>query len=364
MNSRIVFAGGGTAGHVEPALAVAREWLRQHPGDECIFLGTSQGLETTLIPESGFALSLIPKVAMPRKLNMDLVSFPFRFASSIRSARSVIAGAKAVVGFGGYVSASAYLAARMERVPIVIHDANAKIGWANRFGSLFTEYLATTHPVSQGKFSDALITGVPLKDDIQESFNSAQKDWAHARENAKASWGWSPDSKAIIVMGGSQGSVALNNVIAQCMSELTSRGVQILHSVGKLNTLPESKPGYVAVPYISDMSRAYLGADLIIARSGAVTVAEMGALGRYALFIPLPTGNGEQALNAKELIKDGRATLVDQENFTAPWLVANVDSLLAKSMATSVAGSDSDIHAASKIVALMEHAMAQKVATR
>ena len=360
MKRRIILAGGGTAGHIEPALAVGREWLRQHPADECVFLGTSSGLETTLVPQAGFPLSLIPKVVMPRSVNLDLLKFPLRFLSSIRAARESISGAEVVIGFGGYVSASAYLAARLEKVPIVIHDANATIGWANRFGSLFTDYLAITHPVEDGKFREALLTGVPMRDDVQQSFLKAESDWKDARIMAKKALDWNPDLPGILIMGGSQGSVSLNAVIDEVRSELSSKGIQILHSVGSKNELPPSTTSYKAVPYIQEIATGYLAADVVIARSGAVTVAEMGALGRFALFIPLPVGNGEQRKNASELVDAGRAMVIEQKVFTAKWILANIDSLLAASAATPIFGSNVDIHAASKIVALVEHAIAQR----
>ena len=358
--TKIIFAGGGTAGHVEPALAVARAWRRERPADECIFLGTSSGLESTLVPQAGFTLSLIPKVVMPRTLNFDLMRFPIRFFGSIRAARHVITGAKVVVGFGGYVCASAYLAARLEKVPIVIHEANAKVGWANRFGSLFTHHLAITHPVEKGAFMNALITGVPLREDVQESYVRAVRDWKLERVRAKESLGWNPDALTMLIMGGSQGSISLNAVITAAVSELSSKGIYMLHSVGAKNELPKTTLHYKPVSYISDISSAYLAADLVIARSGAVTVAEVGALGRYALFVPLPVGNGEQMKNALQLVEAGRACIVKQEIFTSKWLISNIDSLLATARSTPIDGSGADIDAAAKIVALMDQAISQK----
>ena len=358
--TKIIFAAGGTAGHIEPALAVARAWRRERPNDECIFLGTSSGLESTLVPQARFILSLIPKVVMPRTLNFDLIKFPGRFFTSIRAARQVISGAKVVVGFGGYVCASAYLAARLEKVPIVIHEANAKVGWANKFGSLFTRHLAITHPVEKGAFMNALITGVPLRDDVQESFVRAARDWKLERMRAKEFLGWNADARTVLIMGGSQGSVSLNAVINVAAPELSSRGIYILHSVGAKNELPQATSHYKPVSYVQDISDAYLAADLVIARSGAVTVAEVGALGRYALFIPLPVGNGEQMKNASQLVEAGRACVVEQENFTAQWLLTNIDSLLITARSAPYEGSGADIDAAAKIVALMDHAISQK----
>jgi len=356
-NLRIVLAGGGTAGHIEPALAVAGEWLALHPSDECVFLGTAQGLETILVPRAGFELAVIPKVVMPRSFSFDLLAFPWQFYASVAAARKVVRKADLLVGFGGYVCASAYLAARLERVPIVIHEANAKVGWANQLGSLFTKFLAVAYPVPKGRFNEALITGIPLRNDIQESVKTSRIDWTVARNRAKSEYGWSLDQPAIVILGGSQGSATLNKVIAQCVAPLTARGIQILHSVGAKNEMPRSSGGYEAVPYITNMAQTYLAADLIIARSGAVTVAEIGALGQLALFIPLPIGNGEQFRNASELVNAGRAIVMEQSLFTPEWFLENIDSLLAKSKMLPPPSIDKDLHAASKIAALMEHAI-------
>jgi UDP-N-acetylglucosamine--N-acetylmuramyl-(pentapeptide) pyrophosphoryl-undecaprenol N-acetylglucosamine transferase len=342
---RIVFAGGGTAGHVEPALAVARQWRSSHPDSQITFIGTSKGLETRLVPKAGFTLALITKVKVARSLSPSLVLLPFTFIRSVAQALSILHGADLMVGFGGYVSGPAYLAAALRRIPIVIHEANAHPGMANRFGARFTSHLAVAYEVQTGKLSEALLAGLPLKQDIAAAYTNASKDWLTARHQAKSKLGFEPHAPLIFIFGGSQGSVAINKVI------------QVLHGVGAQNELPQSAKHYQALSYISDMSTAYLAADVIISRSGAVTCSEVNTLGKYALFIPLPVGNGEQQLNADSLIKESRAEIIEQKSFTSHWLVANVDRLLEKASLAPIAGSHRDMDAASKIVGLMEFAM-------
>lgn len=356
--TRIVFAGGGTAGHIEPALAVARHWIKSHPDSELIFLGTSSGLENRLVPEAGFKLSLITKVRISRKLSPSLLATPFTLVRSISQVYKVLEGADLLVGFGGYVSGPAYLAARIRRIPIVIHEANARPGIANRLGALFTEHAAIAYPVASGKLSGALLAGLPLRPDVDIAFHSAESDWAKARTDAKVRNGFNPTQPLIFIFGGSQGSVAINSVIEGARSQLGESGMQILHSVGANNHLPESDSNYKAVSYISDMATAYLAADLIISRSGAVSCSEINTLGRYALFIPLPVGNGEQELNAMTLVADSRAEIVMQRDFTSSWLTENISRLLSASLKAPVAGSRKDIDASSKMVALMEFAIA------
>ena len=356
--TRILFAGGGTAGHIEPALATARQWKSTHPQDRIDFLGTSTGLETRIIPEAGFNLLLITKVRIARSLAPSLLLAPFTLIKSIAQCLSHLRGVDLLVGFGGYVSAPAYIAAALSRVPIVIHEANAKPGIANRLGALFTKNTALSYPVTTGSLAHSLIVGLPLKENIALAFSRAERNWADARAEAKSALGFSAQKPLIFVFGGSQGSVAINKVITESKGELAVRGIQILHGAGGSAELSSSDENYQVHPYISDMATAYLAADLIISRSGAVTCAEVSTLGKYALFIPLPVGNGEQRLNAAELVSDSRAEICEQREFISTWLSANIDRLLEKSAQQQGSGSAKDMQATAKIASLMEFVLA------
>ena len=353
----VVLAGGGTAGHVEPALAVARQWKVSHPQDRLVFLGTATGLENTLVPAANFELHLIPKVRISRKPSPSWLRIPFDLISSVRESKRIIKDADVVIGFGGYVSAPAYLAAKLAGTPIVIHEANAKPGWANRLGSRFTQHLAVAHPVDSGKFEQALLAGLPLRSDVSKAFNDSRINWEKSRREAKVRLGFPVDRPLIFVMGGSQGSVAINAVVASMIETFEEQGLSVLHSVGKLNALPEASGGYQPVAYVDAMADAYLAADLVIGRSGAVTCSEFRALGRYALFVPLPIGNGEQFVNAASLVADNRAEVVSQKHFTTEFLKDNLANLLSKSARAPIQGNGTDLESAAKIVALAEFAM-------
>lgn len=359
----IVFAGGGTAGHIQPALAVARLWKKTHPADRIIFLGTASGLERTLVPAAGFDLKLITRVRIPRSLSPDLLKVPVTLRSSIRESKEILSGADLVIGFGGYVCAPAYLAARALNIPIVIHEANARPGWANRLGARFTDALAVGSPVSDGPFAQALVTGLPLRDDISAlltTHSSANEEtWREIRVHAKSEFGIDPANKVVLVFGGSQGSQAINTVIETVRSHVADRSITIVHSVGASNTLPLSDEKYRAFTYIENMAKAYLAADLIIARSGAITCSEVRAIGKFALFIPLPIGNGEQTVNADHLVELGRAQVIAQESFNAPWLLDNIDSMFALSGQSRNTPDFADVQAAAKILALAEHQLEQ-----
>jgi UDP-N-acetylglucosamine--N-acetylmuramyl-(pentapeptide) pyrophosphoryl-undecaprenol N-acetylglucosamine transferase len=352
--NRIIFAGGGTAGHVEPALAVARCWKEKHTKDRCIFIGTDAGLEKSLVPAAGFELRTIEKVTLPRRFGLGIILLPFRLVRAVQSARLVVRDADLLIGFGGYVSASAYLAAKLEKVPIVVHEANAKPGWANVLGAYLSPHAAITHPIRKGKFARALPTGLPLRVDVQRAAIEATVDWKKARLAAKAKINLESDKPTILILGGSQGSVFINAQIERALPTLIGQGFQVLHSVGGKNAVPSSSNHYRALPYIADMANAYLAADVVIARSGAVTCAEFAALGRSAIFIPLPTGNGEQSRNADFLVEAGRAVVVAQSDFNADWLIRNIGPAIERAGAVDRAGLVEDLSAASNIVAMME----------
>ena len=357
---KIIFAGGGTAGHVEPALAVARLWRERYPKDLIEFIGTSKGLENQLVPVANFKLNQIPKVVMPRKISPSLIGAPFAFIKAVMASRQIIKGSDLLIGFGGYVSAPAYLAARSLRIPFVVHEANAKPGFANRLGARLTPNVAVAQAVESGSLSSALITGIPLRSDVAKAFAGSTTDWAKARTNAKVSLGFSPTAPLVLAFFGSQGSIALNAVIEKSLPALLSNGGQLLHAVGKLNPLPKTQDRYKSFAYIEDMATAYLAADLIISRSGAISCSEISALGRYALFIPLPIGNGEQRFNANQVISQGRGEVIDQKLFSPSWISSNLNRLFAKAADSPLAGSDLDMAASEKIVNFMEFALARK----
>ncbi|HJZ03904.1 MAG TPA: glycosyltransferase, partial [Streptosporangiaceae bacterium] len=173
---RVLLAGGGSAGHIEPALAVADALRRADPDVEVTCLGTERGLETRLVPLRGYDLALIPPVPLPRKPTAELLSVPQRMMQAVRAAGDVLdgTGARVVVGFGGYVATPAYLAARRRHVPIVVHDANVKAGLANKIGALFTTHVFTAHPDT--KLAHATCIGIPIRKQISGLNRLAMQD--------------------------------------------------------------------------------------------------------------------------------------------------------------------------------------------
>nr|Q9X4H4.1 RecName: Full=UDP-N-acetylglucosamine--N-acetylmuramyl-(pentapeptide) pyrophosphoryl-undecaprenol N-acetylglucosamine transferase; AltName: Full=Undecaprenyl-PP-MurNAc-pentapeptide-UDPGlcNAc GlcNAc transferase [Streptomyces collinus]AAD26629.1 UDP-N-acetylglucosamine-N-acetylmuramyl-(pentapeptide) pyrophosphoryl-undecaprenol N-acetylglucosamine transferase MurG [Streptomyces collinus] len=324
----VVLAGGGTAGHIEPALALADALRRQDPTVGITALGTERGLETRLVPERGYELALIPAVPLPRKPTPELITVPGRLRGTIKAAEQILERTKAdcVVGFGGYVALPGYLAAKRLGVPIVIHEANARPGLANKIGSRYAARVARLHAGQQR--ARRPLHRHPVRRSI------ATLDRAAVRPEARARFGLDPNLPTLLVSGGSQGARRLNEVVQQVAPWLQQAGIQILHAVGPKNELPQVQqmpgmPPYIPVSYLDRMDLAYAAADMMLCRAGAMTVAELSAVGLPAAYVPLPIGNGEQRLNAQPVVKAGGGLLVDDAELTPEWVQQTVLPVLA-----------------------------------
>jgi UDP-N-acetylglucosamine--N-acetylmuramyl-(pentapeptide) pyrophosphoryl-undecaprenol N-acetylglucosamine transferase len=325
----VVLAGGGTGGHIEPMLALADALRRRSDGSLRITcLGTARGMEIRLVPARGYDLRLIPPVPLPRRPTPDLFKVPGRLAGSVRETRALLTelGADVVVGFGGYVALPAYLAARRAKVPVVVHEQNALPGLANRIGARLAARVAVTVPGTP--LPGARLVGMPLRTAI------SGLDRVARRAEARAQFGLDPDRPTLLVFGGSQGAASLNRAAAGAADALTGAGVQVLHARGPKNTevtvpaRPAGEAPYVVVDYLERMDLAYAAADLALCRSGAVTVAEVSAVGLPAVFVPLPIGNGEQRRNALPLVQAGGGLLVNDAELSPAWISGHVVPLL------------------------------------
>jgi len=335
--AKVIFAGAGTAGHIEPALAVAREVKATTSDVTALFLGTATGLENTLVPAAGFELALIEKAPFPRRLNAAAFKWPFRFIKTLSQTRSILRGADVVVGFGGYVAAPAYICAWSMRIPVIAHEANAKIGLANRLASKFGARLLTAFPVP-----GARLVGIPLRKEITALALQDRDSRLILKKSARERIGISSDAKVLLIFGGSLGAQRFNEVIAGNLDFILGSGITVVHAVGSSNELPSARPGYIPMPYISDMASAYSAADLVISRSGAVTVVETGSLGLYSLYVPLAIGNGEQAANAQYVVDRGGGELLANSQFNAAWLQANISRLMDRALNWSIHGTRVD----------------------
>ncbi|MCV2491739.1 UDP-N-acetylglucosamine--N-acetylmuramyl-(pentapeptide) pyrophosphoryl-undecaprenol N-acetylglucosamine transferase, partial [Geodermatophilus sp. YIM 151500] len=305
----------------------ARSWT-DDLSDALTGLGTPRGMETRLVPARGYDLRLIPPVPLPRRPTVDLLRVPGRLRAAVADTRALLRelAADVVVGFGGYVALPAYLAARRARVPVVVHEQNALPGLANRIGARLAARVAVTVPGTP--LRGGRVTGMPLRTAI------TGLDRAARRAEARAAFGLEADRPTLLVVGGSQGAASLNRAATGAADALMAAGVQVLHARGPKNTgvtvppRPAGAAPYVVVDYLERMDLAYAAADLALCRAGAVTVAELSAVGLPAAFVPLPIGNGEQRRNALPLVEAGGGLLVDDAALTPDWIERTLVPLL------------------------------------
>jgi len=318
-------------------MALADALMRRVPDAQVTALGTKYGLEATLIPSRGYPIHMIPRVAMPRRPTLDFATLPSRMLTAVRAASAILDATRpdVVVGFGGYVSLPAYLAARRARIPIVVHEANAKPGLANRLGARLTRYVAVSS--SRARLSHGQLIGIPLRRAI------ATLDREAMRSKARARFGLEDERPTLLVFGGSQGARSINLAMTAALPSLRLAGIQVLHAVGPGNDLSAAAPAkvkatngvdtpvearYVAVPYIDDMDWAYAAADVALCRSGAMTCAELAAVGLPGVFVPYPHSNGEQELNALPLVEHDAAVLLGDEHLDGTTIVEAVVPIL------------------------------------
>jgi len=316
----VVLAGGGSAGHVEPALALADALRRRDPAIGITALGTAQGLEARLVPARGYDLAVLPKVPLPRRPTVDLLRVPGRLLGAVRATRSHLdrVGADVVVGFGGYVALPAYLAAWRRGTPYVVHEANAKAGLANRVGARRTPYVATA--VDGTGLPHARSLGVPLRQSI------STLDRRAARPGARTALGLG-DGPVLLVTGGSQGARRINSAVTGAAAALAQAGVQVLHIAGpaqaeavRLALGPQAPATHHVLDYVDGMDLAYAAADLALCRAGMMTCSELAAVALPAFYVPLPIGNGEQALNARPVVDAGGGVLVADASLTSTYV--------------------------------------------
>ena len=351
MARRIILAGGGTAGHIEPALAVADSLRKIDSKLELEFLGTSTGLEQLLVPQRSYLLRTIPKVVLPRKISLAAILFPFKLIGGVFKARKIVKGADLLIGFGGYVSATAYLAARLAGVSIALHEANARPGWANRLGRHFAKVVAVNFENVRSDWSGSILTGMPIRKAITEVAHLSETERKKFRELHATTWGFDSSRPIVAIFGGSQGSLQINEAVASYLKN-PDREIQILHAVGSNNPLPPAAPNYLPMAYFHDMASVYGAADLMITRSGAVTCSELMTVARFALLVPLAHGNGEQSENARELVDQGRALLVSNQEFNGDWLVKNLKQVVELARSKRLEASELHLHSADRIAQL------------
>ncbi|MED7788970.1 undecaprenyldiphospho-muramoylpentapeptide beta-N-acetylglucosaminyltransferase [Francisella sp. 19X1-34] len=323
-NKNIIITAGGTGGHIYPALAVA-ELLKLHKAN-VTWVGTPNSMEANIVPKY-FNIQFIKSSGVRRKGVIKKISFPLKLIISTIKARSILKKFKTdlVIGFGGYVSGPICLAAVQNKIPIIIHEQNAKIGLTNRILAKLASKICLAFDIdnikdhfSEKQLAKTKVVGNPVRKDIVE-LNDKTKDFSD------------PQFK-VLILGGSQGAKAINEIIPNLIIKAKEQGIDIKvwHQTGKL-TLEQTKDSYKNIPagnikdisaFIFDMAEAYTWADLIICRAGALTVSECAVAGLPAIFIPLPSAvDDHQFFNAQNIVKNGASFCLRQQEMTLENLI-------------------------------------------
>ena len=319
----IALTGGGTAGHITPMRAVGEALLTAHPTATLVVVGTESGRERELLPDSFGDIIQVPKLPFPRTVSMDALKFPGRFFRAVASLRREFRerSVDVVAGFGGYIAAPAYVAAWREKIPLVIHEANALPGLANRLGARFTKHVATCFPGTPLRHHVTI--GMPLPRNIVDM------DRQKLAPEGYAFFGLDPNKPVLLITGGSSGAKKLNEALVSAVPKIVGQGWQVLHLVGPTLDIPARMPqGYVAVDYCKRMELAYAVADLVISRAGAATVSELAIAGVPSILVPYHVGNGEQHRNARFLVNEHAALVVSQSDVTSAYIDSVVLPLL------------------------------------
>lgn len=322
--TNFLLAGGGTAGHVNPLLALADQITKDSPSHKVWALGTAEGLESRLVPERGYPLLTIARLPFPRRLNSYAFGFLGRFKAAVSQVEALIKQHQidVVVGFGGYASAPAYLAAKRAGVPIVVHEANALPGWANKLGAKYAAAVGVVFHSTPIK--GAVQVGMPLRPEIEAIANHQDK------AAARAHFGLDPETVTLLVTGGSLGAKRINETIEASRKLLSAAGIQVLHIVGGKSDLAEiSEKGYVRLAYCDRMDLAIAASNFAVSRAGASTVSEFMAVGLPAVYVPYPVGNGEQKFNVADVVAEGGSIQVDDANFNTDFVAGSVIPLIS-----------------------------------
>lgn len=332
---RVVIGTGGTAGHVFPALATAAR-LRERHGADILFVGRDRGQEARLVPAAGFAMATVEALPFVRKLSPAMLRAPVAALRAARRCRTIVRGVDVVVGMGGYVSVPVSLAARWERVPLVLHEQNAVPGLANRVAARWARAVALTFAETGRllpRHAPTVLTGNPVRDQVL-----AVRDGREAlRREALRTFDLEGGRRTIVAFGGSQGAVRVNAAMTGACRLLADRDdlqVLLLSGPAHEETVRRDLSGGGTLrvrvePFVDRIELAYAVADLMVTRAGATTIAEVSACGLPAVLVPYPHATGRhQEANARALEGVGGATVIADGDLSPGPLAERIEAVI------------------------------------
>jgi UDP-N-acetylglucosamine--N-acetylmuramyl-(pentapeptide) pyrophosphoryl-undecaprenol N-acetylglucosamine transferase len=368
--TRVLFAAGGTGGHVYPALATAAALARRHPDVDIGFVGTEGRFEARAVPQAGWPLLTVDAVPYARRVSPELLRMPLVLGRATRTVRRAIRDrdVRAAAVFGGYVAVPLVLAARSMRLPIVVHEQNSVPGMANRLAARWAVSVAASFPVSAGRFphpSRVVVTGNPVRPGF------AAIDRATERDRALERFGLERSRRTLLAFGGSQGARRLNEALVAATARWAQpAATQILHVAGR-SGFDAARAAWTAarlddllvrcVPFVEDMEAAYAAADVALSRAGASTLAELTLLGLPSVLVPFPHATEDhQTANARDLAAAGGALVVADADLDGARLVGAVEPLLhdadARARMSAAAAAFARPQAADDVAALIARA--------
>jgi UDP-N-acetylglucosamine--N-acetylmuramyl-(pentapeptide) pyrophosphoryl-undecaprenol N-acetylglucosamine transferase len=326
---RAILAGGGTGGHVIPALAIANE-LKKSYGAEILFIGTARGIENRLVPAAGYPLQLVRVGALKNVSLLTRAKTAFDLPRAMWDASRMLNkfAPDVVIGVGGYASGPAMLAAVLKHIPTLAFEPNVVPGFANRIVARFVSAAAVHFEETAKYFRHAEVAGVPVRHAFFEIPVLSKKIRGGA--------------PTVLVFGGSQGAHAINEAMIRCLPELRRQapGIHIIHQTGERD-YNDALARYQSLAagdwaevfkFIEDMPAAFARADVVVCRSGASTVAEITAAGKPAIFVPFPrAADDHQRVNAEALARAGAAVVVEESKLDGVWLAETIAALLCDS---------------------------------
>jgi UDP-N-acetylglucosamine--N-acetylmuramyl-(pentapeptide) pyrophosphoryl-undecaprenol N-acetylglucosamine transferase len=327
---RILFTGGGTGGHLYPAIAVAREIEARRPETKIMFIIGNRDIEKQIIGNAGYSFDTVPVAGLPRKLTPKIVTFIIKLKLSVMKSMMILRKFKpsVILATGGYVSGPPVIAGRLMRIPVCIQEQNSFPGITTKKLARFSDTVFLGFKDAGRFFSrnvKTIVTGNPVRAELLDTIT----------EDSSAEFGLDPDLKTVLIVGGSQGSAMMNAGMSEIAGELADNDIQILWQTGagEFGTW-EHLSDYSAekikiVPYLDNMGAAYSAADVIVSRAGAMAVAEIAACGIPAIFIPLATAaENHQEYNASSLVSKGAAVMITEKEFMPEKLKSEIMGIL------------------------------------
>ncbi len=336
---KILVTGGGTGGHIYPALALMKRLKEVDPEADFLYVGTHRGLESAIVPEQGYAFEPLTVEGFKRSLSIEGLKYNVKtvklFISSIFEAKKIVKKYKpnVVIGTGGYVSAPVCYASSKLGIPTLIHEQNSVVGLTNKFLAKHVSAIATCFEEAReqfGKHSDKVVyTGNPRAQEVADV----------TKTDILSEYGLDPDLPTVLIFGGSRGAARINETVIQSRSELSHKPYQTLFITGKnwydetalkMQDQTDSESGKVkVVPYINQLPEVFASVSLVVCRSGATTLSELTSLGVPSILIPSPNVTEDhQTKNAQSLENHGAAVVLKESDLSVDSLVSEIDTLM------------------------------------